>query len=312
MANSDYPNRSSNYSGIWVPMITPFKNGDVDYDAADLFTRHLVDAGVHGLVVCGTTGEGPSLSIFEKARLLDTVAASVPSHIPVFMGVEGANTAQVITELSELGDRSISGFLLAAPSYMRPSQEGIYRHFMAIADAVNKPVMLYDIPERTGVSISVDTIERLLENGAFPAIKACGLSADRLKSLIQLPNLEVMCGDDLWIHRAFELGAHGAISASAQVLPRRFIETYSLIQKIGIEPSWKRFSTLVPLIQHMFGEPNPAPVKAALASQGWCREELRLPMVPITPSYREALNRVLRDMHALDHEELICADKSFK
>ncbi len=312
MSSFDHPSHPSVYGGIWVPMITPFKNGDVDYDAADLFVHHLVDSGVHGLVVCGTTGEGPALSVTEKARLIDTVIASVPGHIPVFMGLEGANTAQMIAELAELGDRSVTGYLLPAPSYVRPGQEGIYQHFMAVADAVKKPVMLYDIPARTGVSISVETIERLLENGAFPAIKACGLSADRLESLIGVPNLKVMCGDDLWIYRALDMAAHGAIAASAQVLPRRFAEAYSLLRKHGTEAAWKRFNTLVPLIQSMFGEPNPAPVKAALAFQGWCREELRLPMVPVTPAYREALNSVMRAMHALDHDELICADKSSK
>ena len=300
------------YRGIWVPMITPFKNGDVDYDAAALFAHHLVDAGVHGLVVCGTTGEGSALSVREKARILDTVTLAVAGRIPVFMGLEGASTAKMIAEISELGDWPITGYLLSAPSYVRPSQEGIYRHFMAIGEAVRRPVMMYDIPARTGVTMTIETIARLTKGGAFPAIKACGLSDSRLESLLAIPDLKVMCGDDAWIYRAFEMGVGGAIAASAQVLPRRFVEAYRFFERHGAEAAYKWFNTLMPLIHNMFDEPNPAPVKSALAFQRWCREELRLPMLPVTETCRDSLHAVLHGMHALDHDELICADKSSK
>ena len=310
MPNS-YELRSA-YSGIWVPMITPFKNGDIDYDAAGLFAHHLMDAGVHGLVVGGTTGEGPSLTSCEKARLAEAVAASVPDDIPVFMGLEGSNTQKVLTERVEIGDAPVRGYLVSAPSYVRPGQEGIYRHLMAISEAVKRPVILYDIPVRTGSTLHVDTILRLTTNGDFPAIKACGLTTERLKALLAIYGLKVMCGDDTWMFRAFEMGAHGAISASAQVAPRRFIEAYAMLEKYSADGAWKRFNILMPLIEHMFEEPNPAPAKAALALQNWCREELRLPMTPVSDTYREELKSVLGNMHALHHDDLICADKSSK
>ena len=308
---NSYEPRSA-YSGIWVPLITPFKNGDVDYDAAALFAHHLVDAGVHGLVVGGTTGEGPSLTSYEKARLAQAVAASVPDDIPVFMGLEGANTQKILNELVEIGEAPVQGYLVSAPGYVRPGQEGIYRHFMAISEAVGRPVILYDIPIRTGSVLHTDTIVRLMANGDFPAIKACGLTTERLKTLLGIYGLKVMCGDDNWMFRALEMGAHGAISASAQVAPRRFIEAYTMLEKYSADGAWKRFNILMPLIEHMFEEPNPAPAKAALAMQNWCREELRLPMTPVSDAYREELKAVLENMHALDHEELICADKSSK
>ena len=293
-------------------MITPFQNGDVDYDSADLFTHYLVDSGVHGLVVGGTTGEGPALAAVEKARLLDTVATAASGRIPVFMGLEGANTAKMIAELSEIGDCPVDGYLLPAPSYVRPSQEGIYQHFMKIADAVRRPVMIYDIPARTGVPISTDTILRLVASGRFPAIKACGLSTEHLQALLAIPNLHVMCGDDSWISRALEMGAHGAVAASAQVAPQRFMDAYALHKRGSAGAASKRFNTLTPLIQSLFSEPNPGPVKAALALQGWCCDELRLPMMPATPACREGLQMTLGVMHALDHDARVYADKSSK
>ncbi len=302
----------SAYSGIWTPMITPFKNGAVDYDAADLFASHLVGSGIHGLVVGGTTGEGPALTSYEKARLAQTITASVAGHIPVFMGLEGANTQKILNELGELGDCGVQGYLMSAPSYVRPSQDGIYRHFMAIAEVAKLPIILYDIPIRTGSVLHTDTVVRLTQNGDFPAIKACGLTTERLKALLAIQDLKVMCGDDTWMFRAFEMGAHGAISASAQVAPRRFVEAYHMLEKYSADGAWKRFNILLPLMELMFEEPNPAPVKAALAMQDWCIEELRLPMTPVTRAYRDDLKVLLDNMHALHHEDLICADKSSK
>jgi len=291
------------YSGMWVPLITPFKAGVVDYDAAGLFVRHLVRSGVHGLVVCGTTGEGSALSSREKARLLDTVASSVDDRIPVFLGLEGANTAKMIAEINELGDRPVAGYLLPAPSYVRPSQEGIYRHFMAVADAVKRPVMIYDIPARTGVQMSIELIERLRASGDFPAIKACGLSTERLRSLAEIDGLDLMCGDDNWIGQALQSGARGAVAASAQVAPRLFVEAFAQAAASGNEGGRQPFDELAPLIKAMFDEPNPAPVKAALALQGWIGEALRLPMTPVSDALREDLHAILRDLRLLDREE---------
>ena len=291
------------YSGMWVPLITPFKAGVVDYDAAGLFVRHLLRSGVHGLVVCGTTGEGSSLSSREKARLLDTVASSVDDRIPVFLGLEGANTAKMIAEINELGDRPVAGYLLPAPSYVRPSQEGIYRHFMAVADAVKRPVMIYDIPARTGVQMSLELIKRLRASGDFPAIKACGLSTERLRSLADIDGLDLMCGDDNWIGQALQSGARGAVAASAQVAPRLFVEAFAQAAASGNEGGRQPFDELAPLIKAMFDEPNPAPVKAALALQGWIGEALRLPMTPVSDALREDLHAILRDLRLLDREE---------
>ena len=291
------------YSGMWVPLITPFKAGVVDYDAAGLFVRHLVRSGVHGLVVCGTTGEGSALSSREKARLLDTVASSVDDRIPVFLGLEGANTAKMIAEINELGDRPVAGYLLPAPSYVRPSQEGIYRHFMAVADAVKRPVMIYDIPARTGVQMSLELIKRLRASGDFPAIKACGLSTERLRSLAEIDGLDLMCGDDNWIGQALQSGARGAVAASAQVAPRLFVEAFAQAAASGNEGGRQPFDELAPLIKAMFDEPNPAPVKAALALQGWIGEALRLPMTPVSDALREDLHAILRDLRLLDREE---------
>ncbi len=291
-------------------MITPFTDGDVDYGAADLFARHLVDGGIHGLVVCGTTGEGSSLSPYEKARLLDTVTARTPGDLPVFLGLEGTSTQKIIDEVREIGNCPATGYLLPAPSYVRPSQEGVYRHFMAIEAAVKRPVVIYDIPARTGVHMSIDTIARLAGNGDFPAIKACGLSTEHLQGLLGVPGLKVMCGDDIWIHQALRLGAHGAIAASAQVAPRRFLEAYASFESGGAEDGWQAFHILSPLMKLMFDEPNPGPVKAALAIEGWVRNELRLPMTPVTEGLREQIRTRLQDLNLHDRDAHLCPDTS--
>ena len=280
-------------AGIWVPIVTPFSLGEVDRVATARLVRHLCDSGVQGLVVCGTTGEGPALTSREKATLLDTVFKATAGHVPVILALEGANTAKLIAELRDIGPWPVCGYLLPAPSYVRPSEEGLRRHFLTIAEAVEGPVMIYDIPARTGSTLSASLIADLAATSRFPAIKACGLSPQRLAELLEIADLSVFCGDDSWILPALTQGAQGAVSACANVLPKELVALYEACREsraAGAERLWER---LLPATQLLFDEPNPAPVKAALALQGMIEESLRLPLTPCSAGLRQRLRSLL-------------------
>ena len=279
--------------GIWVPIVTPFSGGEVDYVATATLIRHLIGAGVHGLVVCGTTGEGPALTSHEKARLLDITFETAPSDFPVMLALEGANTAKLIAEVGEIGAWPVDGYLLPAPSYVRPSEEGIRRHFLAVAEAVDAPIMIYDIPARTGSKLSATLIAELASSGRFPAIKACGLSSDRLDELLDIAGLSVYCGDDGSIHAALTRGAHGIVSASANVLAKAFVGHYDACRRNSASEAEAIWQRLMPVTQLLFEEPNPAPVKSALALQGIIEDSLRLPMTPCSNALRQRLRTLL-------------------
>jgi 4-hydroxy-tetrahydrodipicolinate synthase len=287
-------------AGIWVPIVTPFSSGEVDHIATGRLVRNLCASGVHGLVVSGTTGEGPALTVYEKAALLGTVfEAAAADGVSVMLALEGANTAKLIDELREIGPWPVCGHLLPAPSYVRPSEEGLRRHFLAIAEAAGAPVMIYDIPARTGSTLSAALIAELAGTGRFPAIKACGLSAERLTELLGIPNLSVFCGDDSWILSALAQGAQGAVSASANVFPKEFAALYNACRENQFSNAEQIWERLLPATQLLFEEPNPAPVKAALALQGVIDDGLRLPLTPCSADVRQRLRSLLSKQDCL-------------
>ncbi len=303
---------NSHLGGIWVPIVTPFRDGHVDYATVARLASHVLDSDVRGLVVAGTTGEGPALGRREKAHLVETLAQVTGGRVPLVMGLEGPSTHRLMEEVMHFRGLPIDGYLVPAPSYVRPNQEGIYRHFACLSDVCEPPIIIYDIPARTGVTIGIDTLVRLRTAGNFPAIKACGLTHERLSALLAIPELKVLCGDDVWLLEALEMGAHGAIMASAQILPKRFAEVFSLMQCGDTEAAWKRFHILHPFIQQLFADPNPSAIKAVLALQGWIESDLRLPLVTVNAGSRNALRQRLREMHALEHDYSHSGDKSGK
>ncbi len=298
--------------GIWVPIVTPFSHGEIDHGAAANLVRGLCRSGVHGLVACGTTGEGPALSAYEKARFLDTVFTAAAGDLPIVLALEGSNTAKMIAERREIGQWPVTGHLLPAPAYVRPSEEGLHRHFMTIAEACDTPVMLYDIPARTGVTLRTEFIAKLAASGCFPAIKACGLSARRLKDLIDIPGLSVFCGDDAWSLSALKLGVEGVVGASANVVPEAFVALYEAVRHDRGGASEAIWSHLLPLTELLFDEPNPAPVKAALALRGVLEDGLRLPLTPCSQGLRERLQVQLSLGLADADAHLHLPDKSYK
>lgn len=286
------------FSGIWVPLITPFADGAVDHAALRALVRRYTGAGIAGLVALGTTGEPAALDAAEQDAVLATIldeaqAAAREAQdgraLPVVVGVSGNHTASMRERIEQLNPLPIAGVLMAAPYYIRPSQAGIVDHFTALADASEKPVVLYDIPYRTGVRLELDTLLTLAAHPRIQAIKDCAGSLDTTLALIRDGRLRVLAGEDINILSTLCLGGSGAIAASAHLRPERFVALYRALAAGRLDEGRRIFHALAPLIQALFAEPNPAPVKAMLAAQGLIRDELRMPMTRASSALRERL-----------------------
>ena len=288
------------FTGLWIPLITPFRDGRIDLPAVQKLAQSFVQAGCSGLIVCGTTGEPGSLSDDEKHALLLAVREAAGPQAGLAMGLCGSDTREVAQEARRYSSAPIDGLLISAPYYVRPSQEGILMHFQEIARNTDKPIVLYNIPYRTGVNIALDTVQHLAENRQFVAIKESGSgNVDQLFDLIRQTPLKVLSGEDHMIFLTACMGGHGAIAAAAHVRPDLYVKVLDLVRQDRVSEARAIFEQLVPWIRLLFSEPNPGPVKAALAMQGLIQPELRLPMRPPTLACREKLRAGLEAVMAL-------------
>lgn len=290
---------TAHFQGIWVPMVTPFRHGELDLDAAALLASELATSGVHGIVVCGTTGEAAMLSDTEQDALLATVLAAVGPHFPVVMGVAGSDTRAVVARVQRYHDQPLAGLLISAPSYVRPSQDGILRHFQAIAAATDHSIIVYNIPARTGVNIAPATLAALARDSHFVAVKESSGDLQQITELLLDTRLDVLCGDDALLLATLGMGGHGAMSAAAQIRPDLYAQLYMLIRDGQIGAAQALFKCLLPMIKLLFSEPNPGPVKAALALLGKIDNELRLPMTAMSEAGQIKLSLALEQLMAI-------------
>ncbi|MFG0429253.1 4-hydroxy-tetrahydrodipicolinate synthase [Serratia liquefaciens] len=267
----------ASFSGIWVALVTPFNHNAVDLPATQRLAQHLIASGVDGLVVCGTTGEAAALSKEEQLAVLDAVLAVTPAH-QVVMGLAGNNLIDTLQMQQAIQLRDVAGVLIPAPYYIRPSQCGLVDYFTQLADASSVPVILYNIPQRTGVVMELTTLRQIARHPQVKAIKDCGGNPDTTMELINDGEIDVLTGEDNLILTTLCLGGTGAISASAHIQPQRFVQLVQQVADGDLVAARANFYGLLPMIQQMFSFPNPAPVKAALAQQGLIRNELRSPM----------------------------------
>ena len=280
------------FSGIWIPLVTPFSNGRVDHDALRNLVRSYIEAKVAGFVALGTTGEPSSLDHVEQAQVLATILDEA-AHLPVVAGLAGNNTVELRERALRLNELPISGLLVPAPYYVRPSQAGLISHFTTLADISKVPLIVYDIPYRTGVRLDLATLLTLAGHPNIRAIKDCAGSLETTLALILDRRLSVLAGEDLNMFSTFCLGGHGAIAASAHVRAADFVAVYNDIKEGRIDEGRERFHRLVPLMQALVSEPNPAPVKCALEVLGMIRQELRAPMTQATGRLRNQLDVLL-------------------
>lgn len=276
----------SAFSGLWLPLITPF-TGDhnaVDHAALKRLLAHYRNSGIAGYVVCGSTGEAAALSKQEQWAVLDTVLQHADG-LPVVMGFSGYNQAEALAFVQHANGLPLAGLLIAAPHYIRPSQDGVLHWFESLADASNLPLVLYDIPYRTGVSMTLATLRRLAQHPMIQAIKDCGGDAAKTQQLIADGQLQVLAGEDIHILPSVASGARGAISASAHLCTAEFAQVISLLQAHKPSEARSLWAPLVPLIGALFSEPNPAGIKSALAQMGLLENRLRAPMLPAQKAF---------------------------
>jgi 4-hydroxy-tetrahydrodipicolinate synthase len=282
--------------GCGTALVTPFqRDGSLDVEALRRLVRFQLEEGIHFLIPCGTTGETPTLEHDEYLDVIRIVLDEVKGRLPVIPGVTGNNTCKVVQTAQEVATLGVQGILSAAPYYNKPTQEGIYQHFKAIAGAVDLPVVLYNVPGRTSSNIEPATVARLAEIANISGIKeASGSVAQQMDVLAQAPpTFRVLSGDDAFTFPLMALGGVGIISVASNEIPRPMSRLVQLMLDGRVEEARKLHFQFLPLMQANFIESSPIPVKAALAMMGLIEEVYRLPLVPLKAENKAKLERVL-------------------
>src|SRR5262245_2104321 len=286
------------FSGSLVALITPFKNGKVDEKRlVDLIEWHL-RSGTHGIVPCGTTGESATLSHEEHTQVVKLVVDVVKKRVPVVAGTGSNSTTEAIRLTREAQEVGADGALMISPYYNRPTQEGIYQHYKAVAQAVSGfPIVFYNIPGRTGSNIEPSTMARLAEIDNIVGVKEAAGSIDQVLNIIAAcgDKLAILSGEDSLTFSMMSLGGKGVISTAANVIPREMADLANACLNKQWEKAAQMQIKLLSLIRALFVETNPIPAKTALSLMVKCELELRLPLVPMADANRVKLEGVLRD-----------------
>ena len=287
---------SAKFQGSFVALVTPFRNGNVDEPKLRELIEFHVTHGTDGIIPCGTTGESPTLSHDEHKRVVEVVLEAARGRIKVVPGTGSYSTAEAV-ELTRHAERAgAAGALVVNPYYNRPTQEGLYRHFRAVAEAVAIPILVYNIQSRTAVNVETATLERLVRDVKNVAgVKEASGSLDQMSQVIAAcgPDFSVLSGDDNLTLPLLAIGGHGVVSVIANILPR---ETAEMVHA-ALEGDWKRARDLhyrlFPLARAAFLETNPIPIKEAMAMAGMLEPEFRLPMCRMSDANRERLRAIL-------------------
>lgn len=286
------------FSGLWVPLVTPFDGDRVDTEALQRLVAHLARTPLKGFIVCGSTGEAESLCHAEQLDVLDTVLSQCAGK-PVMMGMSGTRLAEMTAHLRDVATRPVAGLLVSAPPYLRPAQAGIVAHFAALADVSPVPLMLYDVPARTGVQMALQTLLALAAHPNIRAIKDCGGDDEKTRALIADGRLAVLAGDDARIFATACLGGVGAVAASGHLVPEQLATLIDAARAGRLVEARRLHHALAPLAAALFAEPNPSVFKAVLAQQGLVAAAVRAPhsvaSAGATARALQALALALRD-----------------
>ena len=291
------------YEGLYTAIITPFKDGRVDVEAYKALIEAQIAAGVDGIAPVGTTGESPTLSHAEHMDVIRIAIETVRGRVQVIAGTGSNSTAEAIAMTQEAERLGADGTLQVCPYYNKPSQEGVYRHFKAVADSTKLPVLLYSIPGRSGIEIAVETVARLAQDCPnITAIKEAGGSVERVNRLVQaLPeSFSVLSGDDGLTVPFISCGARGLVSVTSNIAPAAMRElVYAALNGDGKKAAelQKKYYPLMKGLMSL--DTNPVPIKAALALRGDITWELRLPLVPLAESKHETLAALLKQFNLL-------------
>lgn len=290
------------FTGTYTAIVTPFRNGVLDEPALERLVKAQIKGGVDGIVPVGTTGESPTLDYEEHVRVIELAVEFAKGKVKVLAGTGGNSTSEAIYLTKAAEEAGADGSLQVAPYYNKPTQEGVFQHFSAIAEATKLPLVLYSIPGRCGIEIAVDTVQRLAAaNKTIVGIKEAGGNADRVSQLRAAlgPKFEILSGDDSLTLPFMSVGANGVISVASNVIPREVSRMVKAFAAGKLAEAQKLHAKFYPVFKDLFIETNPVPVKAALAMLGMVQEEYRLPLVPMTAKNKEVLKATLKKVGVL-------------
>jgi len=285
------------FKGSIVAIITPFKDGKVDEEAYRQLIEFQIENGTSAIVPCGTTGESATLKVEEHARVIDIAVEAVNKRVPVIAGTGGNSTSEAIELTQHAKEVGADATLQVTPYYNKPTQEGLYQHFKAIAKAVPLPQILYNVPSRTSVNMLPETVARLSELPEVVAIKEASGNIGQMAEIVRLAGdkITLLSGDDNLTLPVLSIGGTGVVSVAANIVPRNTADLIKAWEEGKIDEAKRLFYKLLPLCQAMFFETNPIPVKTSLALMGKIQDEMRLPLYPMAPANLEKLKKALSD-----------------
>jgi 4-hydroxy-tetrahydrodipicolinate synthase len=284
------------FGGAIVAIVTPFKNGQVDEEALRSLIEEQINAGTDGITPCGTTGESTTLSHEEHDRVIEITIDAVKKRVPVIAGTGSNSTAETLRLTRHAWEAGADGALIVCPYYNRPTQEGLYQHFKTIAQEVPIPIIIYNIPGRTGTNMEPETIARLAPLRNIVGVKEASGSLKQMSDLIRLcgPDFDVLSGDDIFTLALLAIGGKGIISVISNCVPGDMAAMVDAFASGDLEKARALHYRMAPLIDALFIETNPVPVKTALAMMGKVQEEFRLPLCGMADKNRQILKKTMQ------------------
>jgi 4-hydroxy-tetrahydrodipicolinate synthase len=290
------------FTGVGTAIVTPFtKSGAVDEAGVRRLTRRQIDAGVHFLCPCGTTGESPTLTDDERVRIVEIVAEEANGAVPILAGAGGYDTKEVIHAAALMQAAGAAGLLSVTPYYNKPSQEGLYQHYKAIAENTPLPIVVYNVPGRTGVNVELATLTRLAQIPNIIGVKEASGNVTQMCEICRAvpDSFLVLCGDDALTLPLMAIGGRGIISVAANEIPGDMVSMVEAAERGDFVAARAIHTRILPLMLGNFLEANPIPVKAAMAAMGLIDEHYRLPMCPPKAETRQKLVEILKELGLL-------------
>src|SRR3954447_18662602 len=290
------------FTGVGTALVTPFKkNGDLDEAGVRRLARRQIDAGVHFLCPCGTTGENPTLTDAERLRIVEIVVEEANGKVPVLAGAGGYDTRELIQLARQMAQRGVSGFLSVTPYYNKPTQDGLYQHYRAFAESTSLPMVVYNVPGRTGVNVEPATLARLAAIPNIVGVKEASGNVSQMCEILRAvpPDFIVLSGDDALTLPLMAVGGHGIISVASNEIPAEMVTMVEAAERNDFAAARAVHARILPLMSINFVESNPQPVKYAMAAMGLLDEVYRLPMVSPKAESKDKINAVLKDLRLL-------------
>ncbi len=287
------------FTGVGTALVTPFtRNGDLDEKSVRRLGRRQIDAGIHFLVPNGTTGENPTLTLEERTRIVEILVDEANGQVPILAGAGGYNTREVVHLADEMRKAGASGLLSVTPYYNKPTPDGLVQHYRAIADSTPLPIIVYNVPGRTGVNIDVNTLVRL---AAIPNVVGVKEASGNVTQVCEIckavpSDFLVLSGDDALTLPIMAIGGRGVISVVSNEIPKEMAQMVAAVEQNDFAAARTIHARIMPLMQINFVESNPVPVKAAMAAMGLLEEVYRLPVTSPRPESREKILAVLNDL----------------